>query len=167
MTKLGLWYQLPFSEKSSLCVSDLKPCLDRALACCAARQTGTGITLTASVLTSLNLPFALVSLHQPQHRQLWPASPFRAISSIVGAVSWVPLRPGAWGRCSEDSVHLSHIITSVPKPCSEGGAMLAQGKVQKSWKRVEDFQQAWFPLLKFVPTPHRHPFILKIDCVLY
>ena len=33
----------------------------------------------------------------------------------------------AWGllRCSKDSVHLSHSITSFPKPCSEGGAILA------------------------------------------
>ena len=82
------------------------------------------MTLTAFVLTALNFPFALVSLHQPQRCQLWPASPFQAISSIVGAVNWVLLRPRAYWRCSEDSVHLSHIITS-----------LGEGKKKKKKER--------------------------------
>lgn len=46
----------------------------------------------------------------------------------------------AWGllRCSEDSVPLSHSITSFPITSfpSEGGAILAQGKIQKNQKRV-------------------------------
>lgn len=114
-----LWYRLLLSEEAHL----ISQILSRA-------WTEIGMTLTTSVLTSLSFPFALVSLHQPQHCQLWPASPFWAISSIMGTVNWVPLRPGACRWCSEDSVHLSHIITSVPKPCSEEGAILAWGRYQ-------------------------------------
>lgn len=65
-----------------------------------------------SVWTSLNFPFALLSLHQPQHCQLWLASLFQAISSIMGAVSWVPLRPGAcWDVLR--TVSLCHIVLPV------------------------------------------------------
>lgn len=106
-----LWYQLLLSGESYLHISNFKQCLNRALACFAVYLTGIGIALTVSVLTFRNFPFTQVSLHQLSHCQLWPASS-RAISSIMGTVNWVPLRPGACWRRSEDNV-ICHILLLV------------------------------------------------------